>query len=224
MEHGAGLKVEKVVLVDRKTQRIDGSPIGPENPEERHCRDGDGDQYRQSESTPTGVHPRIGSDLVDRYHLLHTIFPFDGVDEAPLQEWQLELNRQYPPPRRRSVAKARPSKRSTPGQWRLSALTRIRVICTYEDGGRSLDGRRRRRARRRALKNRGNRQYEECSRRGAPAEAASPGTSSRRARAPPPGRSGPGRHGLPGLTSRGLHPLGQRPGALDAGHRDGGQQ
>ena len=44
MEHGAGLQIVEVVLIDRGTKRVERSPKYPENPDERYRGDGNGDQ------------------------------------------------------------------------------------------------------------------------------------------------------------------------------------
>ena len=66
MEHGAGLEVVEVVLVDRLAERVGRAPVRPEDPDERHRREGDGDQRGPGESPPTDVERRLRSGVVGR--------------------------------------------------------------------------------------------------------------------------------------------------------------
>ena len=109
MEHGAGLEVVEVVLVDRGAERVGGSPQSPENPDERHGGEGDGDQCGDGESPSTGVQlwprPRLPRSLLSRPIPRRLPAPIRVRPNSPRGQ-RPGANRQFLPPWRRSVANA----------------------------------------------------------------------------------------------------------------------
>ncbi len=65
MEHGARLKIKKVVFVFRLAEQGGGAPIGPENPNEWDRGQAHRDERGDGESSPTDVERCPGNGLVD---------------------------------------------------------------------------------------------------------------------------------------------------------------